>query len=283
MPNARMYWLHTLSPTHVGAGRGIGYIDLPLHRDKITNWPLIPGSSFKGVWRDHHAKSPNLKIAFGHGGDDTSNAGALIPTDARLVCLPIRSFSGTFAWCTSPMCLRMLKRDLTITGMTTLPALPDGLGDDLVHHSNETALKEGPKIYLEDLDFTAKRCDTANAWADIIAKQVFDDEAWRSVFTKRFAVVADTVFNFLSETGTQVDARVKIEDDTKTVVDGALWNEESLPAETILAGLVACDAARQVDPKKLFDEFASDEIALQIGGKSTVGRGRVRCVFGGGK
>ena len=46
MPNARMYWLHALSATHVGAGRGIGYIDLPLHRDKVTNWPLIPGSAF---------------------------------------------------------------------------------------------------------------------------------------------------------------------------------------------------------------------------------------------
>ncbi len=30
MPNTRIYWLHTLSPTHAGIGRGVGYIDLPI-------------------------------------------------------------------------------------------------------------------------------------------------------------------------------------------------------------------------------------------------------------
>ena len=53
MTNTKMYWLHTLSPTHVGTGRGLGYIDLPIHRDKVTNWPVIPSSAFKGVWADH--------------------------------------------------------------------------------------------------------------------------------------------------------------------------------------------------------------------------------------
>ena len=36
--NNRAYWLHVLTPTHVGTGRGIGYIDLPVHRDKVTGW-----------------------------------------------------------------------------------------------------------------------------------------------------------------------------------------------------------------------------------------------------
>ena len=111
MPNnTRLYWLHCLAPTHVGTGRGVGYIDLPVYREKITNWPAFPGSGFKGVWADHyHHKAKStlrtrkdnslLKAAFGVVGDSGSNAGALMPTDARLVCLPVRSFKGTFAWC----------------------------------------------------------------------------------------------------------------------------------------------------------------------------------------
>jgi CRISPR-associated protein Cmr4 len=65
---------------------------------------------------------------------------------------------------------------------------------------------------------------------------------------------------------------------------GQFWNEESLPAETILAGLVSCDRiytpnAKGTDEKKLFNKFATKELTLQIGGKATVGRGRMRCVF----
>src|SRR5690606_30229401 len=105
MPNRRIYWLHTISPTHAGIGRGVGYIDLPIERDKVTGWPIIRGSSFKGVWRDWavQQQSEHIELAFGRPDRDgeSANSGALIPTDARLVCLPVRSFRGTFAWATS--------------------------------------------------------------------------------------------------------------------------------------------------------------------------------------
>ena len=72
MPNTRLYWLHTLSPTHAGTGRGVGYIDLPIDRDGVTGWPILRGSGFKGVWADHYqatakAREDNsmLRAAFG--------------------------------------------------------------------------------------------------------------------------------------------------------------------------------------------------------------------------
>jgi len=295
MPNAKMYWLHALSPTHVGAGRGVGYIDLPLHRDKVTNWPLIPGSAFKGVWADkfgatearRNATSHDgklLRAAFGRGGDDSSNAGALVPTDARLVCLPVRSLHGTFAWCTSQLALQMLKRDLDSIGMNGTPASCNFPQDGKVQHAKITALKDG-KIYLEDLDFPAQSNDLADEWAGFLAQQIFRKEsAWAATFKERFAVLPDAAFDFLTGTGTQVDARVKIDDHLKTVVPGALWTEESLPTETILAGFVVCDRVYGQDPPKaeeLLNAFAEKELTLQIGGKATVGRGRVRCIFGG--
>lgn len=301
MTNTHVYWLHTLSPTHVGTGRGVGYIDLPIHRDKVTNWPLIPGSAFKGVWRDWAQQSnlpeAHIDLAFGQASDkdaDSSNSGALIPTDARLVCLPVRSFQGTFAWCTSCFALKMLQRDLELAGMKQVPALPPTLGSDCIHHPEQTVLKDEDRIFLEDLDFKGMTCPAANAWAEKLANWIFPEDgqkSWRTQFTERFAIVPDTVFDFLTETGTEVTARVKIDDDTKTVADGQLWNEESLPAETILAGFVTCDRiyrnkrnSENHDPsevvqRQLLEHFATKPLSLQIGGKATVGRGRIRCAF----
>ena len=297
MENTQVYWLYTLSPTHVGTGRGVGYIDLPIHRDKVTNWPVIPGSAFKGVWADHFgATAENRKanaklgLAFGRASDQeakASNSGALIPTDARLVCLPVRSFEGTFAWCTSPLALQMLHRDLSLAGMVDLPPVPAALKEGCIHRTATTMLEDGGRIYLEDLDFAGEECQTAGAWARGLAEWVFpgdENKDWRDRFIERFAVVADTIFDFLTETGTEVTARVRIDDDSRTVEQGQLWNEEALPAETILAGLVACDRvysreSNGVTAEALVEEFATAPLALQIGGKATIGRGRVRCVF----
>jgi CRISPR-associated protein Cmr4 len=62
-----------------------------------------------------------------------------------------------------------------------------------------------------------------------------------------------------------------------------LWYEESLPSETILAGLAWCDrdySNKGVKQEQIFDEFCKKEaLNLQVGGKATVGKGRVRCIF----
>jgi CRISPR-associated protein Cmr4 len=295
MSKSRVYWLHALSPTHAGIGRGVGYIDLPIDRDGVTGWPIIRGSGFKGVWADYYTrresekdrkKNDLLRAAFGIAGDDeNSNAGALIPTDAKLACLPVRSFRGTFAWCTSSMCLRMLRRTLELAGIGDLPAAPPELADGDALHAEGTALIEGANIFLEDLDFAALQSPIANAWAEKIAAWVFPgDPAWQEQFRKRFVILSGVAFDFLCETGTEVSTRVRIDDDTKTVVPGALWSEESLPAETILAGVVLCDRifgreGNEITPLGLLDHFANDSLTLQIGGKATIGRGQMRCMF----
>ena len=119
-----MFWIHALTPLHVGAGRGVGYIDLPILREKVTNLPLVPGSAIKGVFADKHSATdekrqsdPIFRAAFGisdprGGAEAGANSGSLVFSDARLVCLPVRSLYGTFAWCTSPLILQRLHRDL---------------------------------------------------------------------------------------------------------------------------------------------------------------------------
>ncbi|GAB4137150.1 type III-B CRISPR module RAMP protein Cmr4 [Thermopirellula anaerolimosa] len=296
----RLYWLHCLSPTHTGVGRGLGYIDLPIDRDPVTGKPLIRGSALKGVWADYFRATeegrktdPMLRAAFGTAGaNNEANAGSLIPADAHLVCLPVRSFRGTFAWATSPLTLQTLRRVLHLSGVAGLPEAPHDLADDEAHHAEgdgvKTALTEDGRIYLEDMDFSAAPCPIASQWASRIAGWVFpDDPQWQEQFQRRFVVVPDVVFDYLCETGTEIHTRVRIKDETKTVEGGALWSEESLPAESILMGVIQCDrvflpngeADERIRPEDLLSRFASEPLLLQIGGKATVGRGQVRCVY----
>ena len=64
-------------------------------------------------------------------------------------------------------------------------------------------------------------------------------------------------------------------------MNGALWTEENLPAETVLWGVLGVSASRKKDEKRLAEELAAllpvdQELSLQIGGKHTVGRGLCR-------
>ena len=292
---ARMYYLHTVTPLHVGVGRGVGFVDLPILREKVTGWPVVPGTAVKGVLADYHkADEANRKsnaklcLAFGTGGEDNANSGSLVLTDARLVCLPVRSYYGTFAWVTSPDALSRYGRDLRDVGQTEPAQAPrPDVNTVAVPKDPRTALAEGDRIYFEDLDFVAKPDEGAAKWAEFLARQVFpEDTQWQGLFRQRFAVVHGDVFNFLCDTGTEIQAHVRIDDTRKTVAKGALWYEECLPAEAVLAGLVWCDrvfgGSNGDQPEELLKDFASGEHALQIGGKATVGKGRVRCVFSNG-
>lgn len=298
MPHSSLFWIHAMTPLHVGAGRGLGYIDLPIVREKVTNFPYIPGSAVKGVIADHYnatednrKNNPQLATAFGKADDrendkgTTSNSGSLVFTDARLVCLPVRSMLGTFAWCTSPTILRRLHRDITSAGMTVDVSCELNVSDEKAMVCPNNVVASDEKIYLEDLDIGFKTNDNAKKWADYIAKCLFDGSE-REEFVKRFVILSDNIFNFLCETGTEVAAHIKIKEDTKTVADGALWYEESLPAESILMGILWCDKVygNPVNTEEeLLKSYAKDIPMLQFGGKATTGKGIVRCVFDKGE
>ena len=281
--NEKRYWIHAITPLHVGAGRGLGYIDMPIAREKVTNWPYIPGSSIKGVIADkYNASEENrktdaeLKAAFGvSGSDNECAAGSLVFTDANIFCLPVRSFYGTFAWITSPFCLRRLNIALT-----------DNLSDDEALISPESALSKDDegKFYLEDLDLNTRASDEAERISRESAAIIFsNDKDWQKIFTKHFAIVSDDIFTFLCEAGTEVSAHIKINEEKGTSTEGALWYEETLPVESILTGKIWCDKIFGKDSaftaKDLFNKFCSGEINIQIGGKASTGKGQARCIF----
>jgi CRISPR-associated protein Cmr4 len=286
--NACLTFVHALSPLHAGTGQGVGVIDLPIAREKATNLPFLPGSTLKGTLRDecegHAQHGAQCESVFGPkniADDASAYSGSAIFTDQRLLCLPVRSLLGTFAWVTSPYILGRLKRDAENAGVTGLPNVPTLTAENcmvtgnsnLVHQQNTQR-----QVILEDLDLTVPDGDKANAWADWLKQKIFaNNTAWQATFAERFCVVPDDILNFLAETATEVTARNRLNDDTKTVERGALWYEESLPTETILSGLLVAVKVKVNNVQEVFTTVETlTQKPLQLGGSATVGRGLCR-------
>src|SRR5207248_7475471 len=103
-------------------------------------------------------------------------------------------------------------------------------------------------------------------------------------------IVHDDIFNFLINTATEITARIKMQEDTKTVERGALWYEEGLPTETILSGIVVATPIQKSNPTtppqnsnltveqvfNVINNIVKQTQTLQLGGNATVGRGMCR-------
>lgn len=275
MSQAALLFLHALSPLHAGTGQGIGAIDLPIAREKATGIPYLPGSSLKGVLRDR-AASWDRDTLFAVFGPDTESAsehaGAVQVGDAKPLLLPVRSLYGVFALVTSPYLLERFSREAGMVGLQ-VPGVPQVPGaDQALLAPDSRVLGDGGKVYLEDLDLKAQKETGVSAWEGWLAGRL-------EVPVKgRLAVVHDDLMGYLLETATEVVARIRLDDETKTVARGALWYEESLPTESVLYSLLRAQAShrkgKELPAEAVFALVKGLlEGALQLGGKATVGRG----------
>lgn len=292
----KTYTIKTRSGLHCGIGQGVSDIDLPTAKETVSGHPLIPGSSLKGVLRDYFDNNSEIFItAFGQGSSDRIDfAAALGFTDARLICLPVRAYFGTFAYMTSPYVLNLLKTILQEDGMNDLPGLPNYPA--MVETDNYraslpvvSALRAGErlsnKLLLEDLDLLLDEDSTlADAWADVIAKLVFgDDTEGQDLFKKHFAIADDNVLAFFCETALPVATHTRI--GANGVVDpGALWYEEFVPPEAIFAGKIYSENSKnenkpELNAAQLIDFVCTRPINCQVGGNATAGRGLITITF----
>lgn len=280
-----IFHLQNLSALHVGTGQGVGVVDLPIARAKATNLPIVAGSAIKGVLRDELKEQKSLddkdiNTLFGKL-ENADHAGAIAFGDANLLILPIRSFAGTVAYATCPFILRQYKRDLGLD-----VAIPT-ISDNHALIGNDSALLLDNKIGLEDLDIVADKSNDCQKWADTIAKQIYPEKVinadeWQTEFKKRFVILPDSIFSFLADTATEIRTRIRIDRNTRSVIDGALWTEENLPADSVLWGVLGVSDARDKSDKKaqeLAQLLPTDEMNIQIGGKHTVGRGLCRLLI----
>jgi len=288
---AKLLFLQALSPLHAGTGQGVGAIDLPVAREKTTGIPIVPGSTLKGVLRTN-CEDDDLKIrVFGPETENASDhAGSAQFSDLRLLFLPVRSLAGTFAWVTSPLLLRRFQRDCVMAN-TPFPAeIPSESDKDkcLVPLSDSklkmTIEEQENQIVLEDLRLTGEPDTSLNDLVNWLKVFLFGVEtSWQTLFAERVCVVHDDVLSFLLDTATEITARIRLEEEKKTVAQGALWYEEALPAESILSGLMVIQEIRasESSEKDVLSAITKlTQTPLQVGGSATVGRGlcRIRLV-----
>src|SRR6266571_7561601 len=115
-------YLYTETPLHVGVGSGLSSIDLPIQRERTTQYPMIQGSGIKGKLRSAAYAAAEgeqaswskdeVNIVFGPEREGSEHAGALIAGDARILLFPVRSLNGVFAYTTSYDVLNRIMRDV---------------------------------------------------------------------------------------------------------------------------------------------------------------------------
>ena len=263
--------IFTRTPLHVGAGSSVGAVDQPVIRERHTRFPVIPGSAIKGVLRDY-AKGQsiaNIETLFGHeptDKDDKAYAGAIGFGEARLLAFPLRSAKGSFALATCPLALARFARD------AEKPCAVPQVKDNECLASAAVTL-DGKNVALEEYVFDAKG-DFPDDWAECLSGLI-DDVVLKEAKT-HFVMLSDGDFSHFAHNACQVQHHNRIDPETGTVVEGALFNTETVPSETLFYAPFHAIRADYAD-NELFRHFAEAERLLQFGGDGTTGLGFCTC------
>lgn len=267
---------------HAGTGSNVGVIDLPIQREGHSGYPCIFGSAMKGALRtraEAEISAASVKAVFGPDTNNASDhAGALMVSDARLLLLPIRSLTSQFKWVTCPDLLKRFQRDAKRfaipLGSFVVPAV-EGEAAKVPVQSNTDVL------FLEEYRFAATSENSLEEIIVDLAKLMKRDDA-KEALQKQLVVVSDDMFAHLCQHATPVNAHIAIDSATKTVRNGALWYEETLPPETLLyVGLSAVNARAKDAEMPATATAILDAVTglfkgkpwLQVGGNETVGMG----------
>lgn len=295
---------------HAGTGRGLGTIDLPIQRERITGYPVVQGSGLKGRLRAEARpglSNGEFEAIFGPETDNAdAHAGALSCGDAKILLLPVRSLAGVFAWITSRQVLSRLFRDLAaipalqtvcqeleiqLAIIRTQPAEPASDADTrwaLV--GSESSVKAGERVVLEEFAFAPKSGDdgverAVNKIGKWIAKytlpQTDEYQYWRENLPKHLVILPEDDFRDFCLFGMEVVTRIKLKTESKTVDKdtGSLWTEEHLPTDTLLYAPLHAMHSRNgngLTAEQILQKVNDLNLTqIMLGGNETVGRGIV--------
>lgn len=260
-----------LDPVHIGAGGyKLGWVDNTIVRDPATNVPKIPGTSIAGVVKafaeivkeedeeknesKRVLKDLDIKELFG----TDSKKGALRFYDGQIIFFPVSSIQGTVWVTTSELLNYWLEEDWT-------NEFPDKLEDKV--------------IPLCGIDPTKP----LNLGWLLLKVESSDQEILLPFGVKRAVVVSDKLFPHIVNDNLEVRTSVRIDRDTGTAVEGALFTYEAIPRGAILGFEVCLDRMR--------NSFSEDTINklikavepyfrnLGIGGMGTRGFGRLEVLL----
>ncbi len=281
---AELLYLHAQTALHPGSGTALGVVDLPVQRERHTQWPVIPGSTLKGILRDacrrKAGNNSDLFLAFGpETAEADKHAGAISLTDARILAFPVRSLRGVFAWVTCSAVLERLKRDLSLNSELaranpfTLPGTP--ARDKALCRQGGSLLVDGNKLVLEEFEFEST--GDADTLAEWVAGRAVEDGPTQNRLKTHLAVLHDDDFTHFVRHATEVVARIGLDYQRKTVKSGALFYQECLPAETLFYSVVFANAGRRDNSMGALEvmDYLRKNLPpiLQIGGDETTGKG----------
>lgn len=325
------FFIHAITSLHCGSGNDLGIIDLPIQREKHTGFPKVESSSLKGSLREAFENNKEDKkkklleeelkkinsgkelsmlefnngikqvknydyavhLAFGYDEDYVSKdikdefvnnsefSGCLGFTDARILLFPVKSVKGVFAWVTCPYVLKRFSDDLKLAGQAFSFTKSVNIGECIAADKSHIAV--GDYVILEEYSF---KLTEDKSIASTINKYINIPE-----LEKKLVILSDDDFKDFVNLSTEVITRTKIDNETGTVKNGALFNEEYLPPETIMYYLVFASPVFQKDDNKkgifkkngkseeeLVFEFFKQGLpeVIQLGGNATIGKGIIK-------
>ncbi|MBN2299294.1 MAG: type III-B CRISPR module RAMP protein Cmr4 [Deltaproteobacteria bacterium] len=292
-----MLKFYSVSPVHAGSGMSTGAVDLPIQRERHTNWPHIQASGVKGALRAHFRdflteeekySDENINkvedIIFGTEGYTTLTENdeslknpcpaAISVSDAKMFAFPVRSDIAPFVWVTCPAVLERLDRDLKMMKREGIKGIDDCRN---IKDNNALCLSGDIKgsVLLED------------AVVDVVsAAAVIDYINDNFKELERLLLISDEMYDYCVSTCTEVQTQIKIDEKTGTADPGGLRYEELLPADSFLYSIVGfgqggLDNHLQAENvRKRLKDVVKD--FMQIGGDATLGRGMCRIEWIGG-
>ncbi|MCF6183091.1 MAG: type III-B CRISPR module RAMP protein Cmr4 [Bacteroidales bacterium] len=311
---ANILLLKTETPLHAGSGDSLGIVDMPIQRERHTSFPKIEASSLKGSLREHFERELLFKIkddsskkeeykenvkkitasfgSDGEGNSENSKAGSLGFTDARLLLFPVKSMKGIFAWITCPQIISKFNEELKLAGHENIYfKISNGnlaATDSNLYLNDENIILEE---YTFEVNKKTKEKNEVNKLGKWLSLNLFDGKGYfaEKLMTDIVVLKNDDFKDFVN-LSTEVITRTRIDNETGTVADGALFTEEYLPAEALMYSLVltAPEFAKKVTKKEFeteeklktfFKKFISEHEVLQIGGNATLGKGITKAKF----
>jgi len=297
---ASLMFIYTETSLHAGSGTSLGVIDLPIQREKYTDYPVLQASGIKGAvrdWIETNNKNEEQKISliFGPdtiGGGGEAFTGAATFTDGRLLLFPVRSMKCVFAYTTSCFALNRLKRDLKMCKVAdvtwNIPEEPEG---DQVLGIKESDVCGDGKVLLEEYAFDFKENEDVKTIAKWLSENAFPNSTeyqfWKEKIKTDLLILPEDAFKDFVKLSTEVQARIML-GDTKTVKEGPFF-EEALTPDTLLYSVIMAndpfkDEGNRPDGLKNAKDIMTFISTLngnraQFGGDTTIGRGIVNIRF----
>lgn len=302
-----MMFLYVETPLHAGTGRALGTVDLPIQRERATQYPMIQASGVKGRLRAHYKGKMSDDDLFAVFGPETEKAseyaGALSFGDARLLLFPVRSLAGVFAWTTSVDALARFAREIALTGANIKFELPKDKDGKLINPKEDKAWvsgdrntipvkedgKDAKKIVLEEFAFKVvdqNIKEIAKSLAGVLPGGE-EYKYWKETLQNSLCILPEDAFRDFTVYATEVQTHVTLNPDTKTAKNTALWTAESLPVDTVMYVPLIANQSREGKKQPAADMLKKittqdGTFRINFGGDETTGQGYVAVKFMGG-